>query len=422
MKRKIVDGFTGLFVATPCYGKTVTEAYLLSAIATVAELDKHGIPFTWATVGNESLVTRARNYLVAQFMAGKCSHMLFLDADIGWDAQAVMRLLTLDHDFVVGAYRKKMDKREYTVNWTPDAATKLNQCQECGCVEILDGPAGFMFLSRSVFERMFAAFQHLKYELKIHNPMSPTYDETTFALFDCQLHDGGYWGEDYVFCQRWRSLGGQVWLDPSARLDHWGMTCFEGDVTEMLASPESDIEGWLTGAQANVLRGIVAELPGAPVIVELGSWKGRSTVVLGLAAQARGGRVYAVDNWQGSVGERHSAHREAQTGAVYDQFLRNINSRGVGDVVTPCTGDVVEVAFSFAEIAAGAEVDLLFLDADHGTDATMAAFRAWEPHLKPGGTVVFHDADWVSVGRAIQQLGLDVIQRDKMAIWTKPQG
>ena len=101
-----------VMVATPCYGGMIGEPYL-KAMTGLAILFKHyGLNFTLATLSNESLVTRARNTLTAMFLENSTyTHMMFIDADIGFDPQDIVKMLHRDKDIVTGAYPKK------SINW-----------------------------------------------------------------------------------------------------------------------------------------------------------------------------------------------------------------------------------------------------------------------------------------------------------------
>ena len=95
---------TKIFIGTPCYGGMITADYFKSCLRLVNEAPKHDIALQFGTVGNESLVTRARNTLVQLFMddPGNYTHLLFIDADIGFSEKTVFRMLDLDEDVVAG--------------------------------------------------------------------------------------------------------------------------------------------------------------------------------------------------------------------------------------------------------------------------------------------------------------------------------
>jgi predicted O-methyltransferase YrrM len=439
MKAKLVDGFTGLFVATPCMG-SVDEAYFQSGLKTLGLLMENHIPVEWPTLC-DTYISSGRNDLVAQFMASKCSHLLFIDSDMGWEPTAVTRLLTIPHDLIVGAYLKKIvGKREYTLNWLPDCHMKLNQC-EYGCIEIAEGPTGFMRISREAIQKMMDAYPELAYEMKAVKPLGVAarafgLDEskrnirTLYALFDFELGPNREkWGDDFAFCRRWKAIGGKVWLDPTAKLDHYGRAKWEGDVTELLGNIEEEkelasvtgIEGWFSEGQAAVLRKLIAKLPDKPTVVELGAWKGRSTVVIGKATKERDGEFWSIDHWKGSPEGQESYHKQAaeNPGSVLEEYLTNLAQSGLSDFVQVVDGDLFEAVNDCEDACA----DLIFFDAEHSIEATANAFKAWEPKLKPGGVAVFHDANWRTVQVALAHLGIseDCTYTEQLAIWDKPR-
>ena len=94
-------------VATSCYGGMVGEPYLKAMTGLSTPFKHYGLNFTLATLKNESLVTRARNTFMAMFLQNPSyTHLLFIDADIGFIPQDVVKLLHRDKDIVTGAYSR----------------------------------------------------------------------------------------------------------------------------------------------------------------------------------------------------------------------------------------------------------------------------------------------------------------------------
>lgn len=222
---------SGLLMATPCYGGMVTSAYLLSMVRTCAVLTRRGIRHEVTTAAGDSLVMRARNSLVAVFMASSHSHLLFVDADIEWSPDAVERLLAADKDVICGAYPKKVLPPTYAVNFLAAA----ERCATSGAIEVSETAAGFMMLRRSVFDRMMAAYPETRYGGTAG--LTQRQNELTYSLFDSFVdeHDGErvYVSEDFGFCRRWRAIGGQVWIDPAVELKHHGTVSFSGSGAEL---------------------------------------------------------------------------------------------------------------------------------------------------------------------------------------------
>lgn len=242
---------TKLFIATPCYGGALTEPYFKSILRLVFFFDKHSIPLQFGTIANESLVPRARNTLTAFFLRSDCTHLMFIDADIEFKVEDIVRLIAADKDIAVGAYPKKginwdMVKKhvlannegdlsaagsEYAINFNfKDLKTRSIEVQD-GLVSLKDAGTGFMLIKRSVFDAMMKAYPELQYNNDIN--VDKDLDKYTYALFDTIIEESSkrYLSEDYTFCRRWQDLGGQVWLDPNISLNHYGTIPFQGNPT-----------------------------------------------------------------------------------------------------------------------------------------------------------------------------------------------
>lgn len=242
-----------VMVATPCYGGMVHEPYLRGLTSLVTEISGAGLPVHLATVVNESLITRARNELVKHFMMTECTHLMFIDSDISFGAEDVIKLLNHDKDIVVGAYPLKglrwsnlsgitgdidpdeVRRRvtEYVVNFQfaseKDAMEgKLDVVE--GLIEVKDAGTGFMCIKRNVIETMIEKMPELTYRREVRFLMNDKDDGVRWAIFDCEIDkdDGRYLSEDYLFCRRWQRLGGKVWLDPTIILTHVGTYSFQG--------------------------------------------------------------------------------------------------------------------------------------------------------------------------------------------------
>lgn len=422
--------FTGLFIAIPCGSGRIRNETVVSLLDTLNVLNANHIYGEVRIAPMDSLVVRARNTLAAWFMVSKCSHMLCIDDDISWDAKDVLRLIKVDKDFVCGAYRKKTEDECYAVAFPPEAAHKLTICKHCGCVELMNANVGFAMLHRRVFEKMFAAHP----ELKVDNPPTPGEGvvDNFYALFNTTVEDGTLWGEDYSFARLWRRGGGRVWLDPSISLTHYGTKGWEGNIARWflkndqepieLSDNWKEIPGWLTDQQARVLIREMTDLDPHATVVEFGSWMGRSTAVMGMAAGKldKDIRVYAIDHFMGSPDETLGPHHDAtlDPDGIYPEFLENMDKRGLlGRTVVPRAEEFGTAVARFKD----GSIDLAFLDGDHGEGATARLFRLVEPKLKPGGVALFHDYSWATVMRDVRELSIDVHIEHDMAIWRKPK-
>lgn len=152
------------------------------------------------------------------------------------------------------------------------------------------------------------------------------------------------------------------------------------------------IDGWFTSQAGAALYTSALLAPTNLDMVEIGSFKGRSTVLIGFAIKvgSKTGKLYAVDPHLGS--EEHQqggtfAHHMPESGSTYDEFLRNIKSCELHEIVVPLRSKSVEAARRWS----GAHIGLLFIDGDHSIEGCEGDFLAWDPFLTKGGIILLHD-------------------------------
>jgi hypothetical protein len=246
-------------VATPCYGGLVGQHYMLSFLKLQRRAPEAGYEVKLSLLGNDSLVSRARSTLVGAFLDdASATHLLFIDADIGFEPDQVERLLAFDRDFVGALYPVKAVDWErlperFTTTGEGLAQAGLNYVGTfCEGAELRrDGDfataiyvgGGFQLIRRSVIERMVAAYPDTRYT-KVH-AYPPSSGDNLYALFDCVIdrETGAYLSEDYAFCRRWRDIGGEIWLDTASRLTHVGPAAFAGDFALRAAATLGSGEG-----------------------------------------------------------------------------------------------------------------------------------------------------------------------------------
>jgi hypothetical protein len=252
------------FVATPCYGGQLMEPYFRSTVKLMTFFNQHQIPLAFGTIANESLVTRARNVLLAYFLNSDYTHLLFIDADIEFQVEDVLKLYAADKDVVVGAYPKKgvawqrikdnisiaassnedkqlSDKEiaalgsDYAINFKfVDRETKTVSVEN-GLIKLHDAGTGFMMIKREALLKLLKAYPEIKYNNDV-NINNNELSDKFYALFDTMIDpiDRRYLSEDYTFCRRWQEIGGDIWLDPSISLNHYGHFCFQGNTNAII--------------------------------------------------------------------------------------------------------------------------------------------------------------------------------------------
>jgi hypothetical protein len=219
-----------LLIATHTHG-SVTPAYCQSLATATAFLAAHGVPHA-VMMFEDSLVDRGRDRAAATLLESDCTHLLFIDADIEFEPGAIIKLLAAGKDLVVGAYRKKSDRGEFAISFLEGADQHLEQCPETGVVKIARAGTGFMMISRAVFERLAAEIPGISYK-DYSNAADP---RAMHAFFEHIVRDGRRWSEDYTFCERWRGVGGDIWLDPTINLSHWGGNPWKGSILDHIHS------------------------------------------------------------------------------------------------------------------------------------------------------------------------------------------
>ena len=240
-----------LMIATPCYGGELCAEYTLSIYKLSSLLSAFEIKHTLNLMANESLVTRARNHLVAQFIASDYTHMMFIDADTDFNEQDILKFLYCDEEILCGAVPQKTLPTVYNsyLETTPDG--NIKKSKKHGFIELDTIGTAFMMIKREVFEKMFKAYPNLKYKppkeyaIRMSNSkeQKEKLNNSCYALFDTSLSyhkahldgkDEGYWGEDFTFVKRWQKIGGKILLDPSIKLNHIGRYSFQGDISKIL--------------------------------------------------------------------------------------------------------------------------------------------------------------------------------------------
>lgn len=225
-----------VFIASPVARNPVRQ-YTLALIDTMLLLQDLGIKarLYWA-VGNSNLA-RARNEIVAAFLASDCTDLLFVDDDMGWKAGDVVRLLASRQDYIGGVGRKKDPKSDDRVNesWCMRMldASFVEQ-DEMGAVEVRGIGTGFVKISRTVFERVIAAHPELK------RPGLASMPEPVREKFYRFFHFQDELSEDLAFCELWRALGGKVWAAPEIELVHVGDHEFTGSFAVLMQPEQGD--------------------------------------------------------------------------------------------------------------------------------------------------------------------------------------
>ena len=244
-----------IFVATPMYGGMAHGMYVKSCLDLQSVCNQYGIEVRFSFIFNESLITRARNYLADEFLrADKFTHLLFIDSDIEFDPRDVIALLALDKDIIGGPYPKKSIKwssvieaikrdpdisgselEKVTGDYVFNAVSGTGQFSVGEPLEVMEIGTGYMLIKREVFEKFKEAYPEKSY--KPDHVGQANFDGTRYihAYFDTVIDPDShrYLSEDYMFCQYWRAIGGQIWLCPWMKTQHVGTYAFTGDMNKI---------------------------------------------------------------------------------------------------------------------------------------------------------------------------------------------
>lgn len=204
-----------VLLAIPAYTGQVCVDTASSLIDVVPKLWAAGISVSSNMLPGCCYIDHARNILVADFLAGEYTDLLFIDADVGFTAEAALRVLLAPRPVVGAVYPKRADKLEFPVKV---GAEGPHQADEHGLLEVEMLPTGFLRINRVVFEAM--AVETCAVEGR---------PDPVGVYFAAAALNGEYVGEDVAFCRRWRGMGGRIRMVPTADMTHWGMKTFRGN-------------------------------------------------------------------------------------------------------------------------------------------------------------------------------------------------
>jgi hypothetical protein len=247
-------------ILTPCYGSLCYVNFVHCLMDTMNVFRQFNIPLTIEFCKNDSLVSRARNNLIAKAMYNtSVTHMMFIDNDITWEPIDIIKLMLSDKSLIGGVYPLKKynwnvlteDKNsvnnilerknksqlkniisdenmiqhnllKYNINFLDNVLTIENNLTKVRHIA-----TGFMMIKRKTIEQMAKAFPSTKYTDDV-GFLNGDENKWAYALFDCGVEDGHYFSEDWLFCHRWSKMGGNIYLDVSINLKHTVIEDFNG--------------------------------------------------------------------------------------------------------------------------------------------------------------------------------------------------
>ena len=214
-----------LFIALPAYDFKVSLKLAVSLAKFSRASAEHGIDIQIGSICGCSVVSRARNLLAKDMLESKCDYLLFIDSDINFEPDDIFRLMAWGTDpkkgIVAAVPRTRNESKVYiaTLDYDDNGDLTMNGM---GLVRAKRVATAFMLVRREVFETLEKEHPEWAY-------YDSKTDRTLSCMFDFELSEEGYIGEDFLFCDRVRSHGFEVWIDPTITLGHMGVQEYVGN-------------------------------------------------------------------------------------------------------------------------------------------------------------------------------------------------
>jgi hypothetical protein len=249
MSQPEAGGVPMVMIGTPCYNGNVTVHYLRSVVPMIGFLEQQGVRTGMLTPSHESLITRGRNLIANEFLRQKeYTHLLFIDADIGFAPELPWKYLQADKDVVCGIYPVKHLDLDKLRTIDPDVLSRVAEAASLhyavklkpggrpepltGLLPVDYGATGFMLIRREVLVRLAEAYPELHYDYAYTNDDHIGNVAFFETAIDPETRD--YLPEDYAFCKRWTDIGGEIYADVHSVFTHVGTHEYTGNFTAFL--------------------------------------------------------------------------------------------------------------------------------------------------------------------------------------------
>jgi hypothetical protein len=217
-----------VFLAMPVYSQEIDFKTVMSLMYAITDSEQMGFKLQVVFRAGDALIVKARNVLINEFFQlSDATDIFFVDADLAWEPGAFGRMVMHPVDFVCACYRVKSETVNFFVRplngrFVRDPIT--------GLMEIECAPTGFMRVSRRAVEDMIRVGGP---DMWFEDHAAP-HLQKIWTIFDTTFKDHKLWGEDYMFCSRYRDAGGKIWVDPEIALTHTGKTGYGGRFMDAL--------------------------------------------------------------------------------------------------------------------------------------------------------------------------------------------
>jgi hypothetical protein len=240
-----------VMIATPMYGGLGNSMYFSSVLQLQDIMIRNEMQLHHCFMANESLIDRARNGLVYEYLSkSDADYLLFIDGDIQFRAEDVLAMMSFDKELICGPYPKKhinwpvvieaikkgyedpavLEKLVGEYVFTPlEEDTKMSKI-----IKVSEAGTGMMLIKRNVFAKMKESFPENFYISDDSQTRKNGENREMHAYFRTAIVDNRYLSEDYYFCHKWREIGGDVWLFPWSQCTHYGTYGFQGSVGHLV--------------------------------------------------------------------------------------------------------------------------------------------------------------------------------------------
>ena len=381
-----------VFVATPhagdvepCYVHSIAQMFT----AMPAEYNYE--------VFENALLSEGRTDMLKQAAAWGADYLFFLDTDMEFPPDVLKRLIALKRDVATGVYYKRISPhapvlydfvpsgRVRNMTTLPDKPFRVGACG-----------AGCLLISKKVITALAARDTIMAPGLFLDRHFGQAFHHIGFI--NDETNEPEQLSEDVSFCHRAKALGFEIWADPGIRVGHSArLTIYKEHFdamhkAELAVDKRSDGEpdGWMSHEELEFLRH-AASL--SESVVEIGSWKGRSTKAL---LEGCKGPVWAVDHFKGSEDYNDSTLVIAREEPVFEIFKKNVGHYPNLRILQ------MDSAYAASMIPDGS-VDMAFIDSDHRYEQVKAEIKRWLP--KARFIVALHDYcdEWPGVKQAVEE-------------------
>ena len=221
-----------VFLATPTYNGLTDPGFLDSLEQTTQHLQELGHKVEFLMVKGSCYVQTARNRIVQKFIDSGADCLVFLDDDLTWPDEAVVRLLEAPGDVVAGIYPLKQAEEAYPVvlYFSDPPEVQVTQRHD-NCILAHSVPTGLLKITRQAI----LLLQHAHPDKRYDDDEGTAYD-----IFPQGVHEGRWVGEDFAFCRLWREIGGEIWVMPDVDFSHAGYAGNFDSYMRSLVAPKGD--------------------------------------------------------------------------------------------------------------------------------------------------------------------------------------